>query len=210
MLTLTCCCRQSRVQWREQSTAALNAAMFYTLLVNLVHAQCVHMLIVISTYYIFCVHNILLLLSFSTQSYSLDGIVTLLTLYLHAPWVVAVMCIHCAEALAICWTSTTEASAGYCFDCHIVYIFFRPGSHVTMGKYRNIFLVAGMYCNISKKSHDLRCWIQHQQCLWNYGFPWHKYDCMRLLNKHVLCTWGDLYFASISGTFFTFCTLFEL
>ena len=180
MLTLTCCCRQSRVQWREQSTAALNAAMFYTLLVNLVHTQCVHVLIVISTYYIFCVHNILLLLSFSTQSCSLAGTVALPTLYLHAPWAVAVMCIHCAEALAICWTSTTEASAGYCFDCHIVYIFFSPWKSCDYGEISQYIPGCRDVSWYFPRSHmtfkmlnttsavPLKLWLPWHKCEWLY------------------------------------------
>ena len=25
------------------------------------------------------------------------------------------------------------------------------------------------------------CWIHHQRCLWNYGFPWYKFGCSPLM-----------------------------
>ena len=216
MFTLTCCCRLSRIKWREQSIAALNVAMLYTLLVNLVHTQCVHMLIVLSTYYVFCVHNILLPLSFSTQSYSLAGIVALPTYIVLTCTMSSFSHVH-----TVCWGPSNLLDQHHrgismlvLWLSHYLRHFFLPGSHVTMGKYRNLLYpwLQGCIMIFSKKSHEI-----HQWCLWNYGFPWHKSvnNCMRLLNKHVLCTWGEtfnalLVYLHITGTFFTFCTLFDL
>ena len=166
--------------------------------------------------HIFCVHNILLLLSFSTQSYSLAGIVALPTLYLHAPWVVAVMCIHCAEALATCWISTTEASAGYCFDCHIVYfslevmwlwgniaIYYIPGYRDVSWYFPRSHMTFKMLNTTS--AVPLKLWLPMAQVwmnVWGCSIKTHAVHMRRPLLYIV--------YLQNTGTFFTYYTLFDL
>lgn len=96
--------------------------------------------------------------------------------------------------------------------------FFLPGSHVTLGKYRDTSLQPGIHCDISPEV----TWLLKECAEYNisgifeimgsHGTSVNECTCcMRLLNtcKHMVCTWERTFalYLQNTGTFFTYYTL---
>ena len=63
---------------------------------------------------------------------------------------------------------------GTCNVLTCLHWFFSLGVMWPPGKYCNTSLQPVMYFLGGHMTFKGICWIQHQRCLWKYGFPWYK------------------------------------